>query len=337
MVNNKVFKKTANKAEMKKKLSRRAFLIGGGAAAVTAAHEFGKASSPFYRYYLNDKVFQHIGISRRANRLREFFNDKRSHYTGPDGVYRANDLIDGIKKAVYDYRRANKDIIPHAGFGSKEMFDVLLIKAMAESRFGKYLENLNGTKMVRGEPNIHGIYHHERIQWARRLALYGAPYIEGNWDDRISVSKKSASFRNTSDRSPGLRLRSDPYVSSITELAYIAEDVIPRFEQNGLKPFFNSDWKTWLYIEHTMGFSNAKKIIEGGSSFFSLSAHFKDGTDIIPSNITRANRSLFYHSNGKPKSLRNVYKAFEKRVDDFYDVQDRALAHNSEPQAAKLA
>lgn len=309
-------------------LSRRKFILGGTAAAAMAAvagHETAKRTSPFYRYYINDQI-EHFAISRRAQRIQEYMRAHPEKFANRRGQNLAPDVVEGIKEAVFDYRAANKDKIPRYGFSSSEMFGILMMKAKRESYFMKWPEPLGGTAIVGGEPNTRGVYHHQRVSWARRLALYGAEYLEGNWAARISAPVNdpgAASFKNRADRAPGLRLRDDAYTASMTELAYTVEDVIPRFEREGLSPMTAAEWKVWLYIEHVLGFSDAVDVIKEGGSFFSLAGHFRKGTDIVSRTKADSNPSLFYDEKNKALSIRGVYQAFEERVREYAGFEDK--------------
>jgi hypothetical protein len=128
-------------------------------------------------------------------------------------------------------------------------------------------------------------------------------YGLGSYADQISQNRDGSYHAdNSTDRRAILALRNDPQISALMagEFANATKSQL----QGSLGRNVNNGE---LYAAHFLGEGAACKLIRMNSS--NLSAYAAD--EFPPA--ASANRSIFYHSNGTPKTVREVYNWTQRR------------------------
>lgn len=238
-------------------------------------------------------------------------------------------VLDNIARAVIDFAASRNNDLP---LDIDQLYDIMVMKALQESRFGKYPQPLSGTKDRNGAPTISGLYHHSTMQWAVRLHEFGLPYIQDdilrdlldaavdtNYD--ANTGRWTANIEGADVRLTVLELRNDPYLSTLVELAYLTDDLLPRLQS--ITPDENITLAD-IYMEHVVGLGAYQKIKTG------------NGTPEDLNNTAAGNPGLFFHPgyerqkngtvNGERFSFAEIEQAFDRRVDElFYDFQQDAM------------
>ncbi|MGE4314164.1 MAG: transglycosylase SLT domain-containing protein [Pseudobdellovibrionaceae bacterium] len=131
-------------------------------------------------------------------------------------------------------------------------------------------------------------------------------FIDSTWMNMVKAHGDKYGIDTNQSRSELLKLRNDPEISSYmaAELAsdnksYL-EDVLPEGTKIG---------STELYLAHFMGAGRAAGFIEAKEA-----DPYRPAADLFPAEA-RANRGVFYNSEGKARSLAEVYAFFDKKFD----------------------
>lgn len=66
---------------------------------------------------------------------------------------------------------------------------------------------------------------------------------------------------------------------------------------------------TDLYFAHFLGAGGAKKFLKGA-----MQDSTQPAVNLVTSSQAQANRSIFYHKDGRPRTAKEVYKLFDKKV-----------------------
>jgi hypothetical protein len=142
-----------------------------------------------------------------------------------------------------------------------------------------------------------GLFQFVEQTWLGLMKQHGAQYGLGSYASQISqTSDGRYRVDNSTDRSAILALRNNPQVASLMEGEYAnqcrstLQDALGRNVCNGE-----------LYVAHFLGTGAATKLIRMNQSQpnANAAAAFPAAAD--------ANQSVFYHANGTPKTVREVY------------------------------
>lgn len=234
------------------------------------------------------------------------------------GQHEKVDLVSGMLRGVIDFYSEFKD----SPVSAEDAFDLLMLKAQIESKFGKHDVPYNSTNDSTGVPQIYGPYHFAKIMFARLLGRYGP----GNLRNEIEITQNGAIIKGYQDdpekRKRILALRNDPYIASRVSCGHMMEAAIGL--KNGWermkKEYAGRDFpdieinQTNMYIEHVLGMQDDKpiKVIEAANEdgiFHNVLGH-----TIMP-DVAEHNPSLFEGAfSWLP--LGEVYQQFKDRVDD---------------------
>jgi hypothetical protein len=175
-------------------------------------------------------------------------------------------------------------------------FNYLLGQAQLES-------GLN-TNARAGTSSASGLYQFVDQSWLSVMKKHGAQHglswaansIQQGAGGKLSVSDPST-------RRAILAMRNDPQTSSIMAAEY-ASDNKAGLESSLGRPASSTD----LYMAHFLGLGGAKQFL--GTMAVSPN---RTGASMFPA-AARANRSVFYNSNGQPRTLSDIYQRFASKL-----------------------
>lgn len=189
-------------------------------------------------------------------------------------------------------------------------FDYLLGQAKIES-------GLNAQARA-GTSSASGLYQFVEQSWLAVVKKHGAEHGLGWAADSIGqTSGGRYTVSDSATRSAILALRNDPSAASLMAAEHAAdnkgalEGTLGR-EANG----------TDLYMAHFLGLGGAKKFLSAMQSDPDASA-----AALFP-HAAGANRSIFYASNGQPRSLSAIYQRFADKLGAAADSVTETRAAN---------
>jgi hypothetical protein len=142
-----------------------------------------------------------------------------------------------------------------------------------------------------------GLFQFIEQTWLGMVKEHGAKHGLGSF---AGVIQKTDSGRyrvsNAEDRSAILRLRNDPQISAMMAGEY-AKQTQTQMEGSLGRSISSGE----LYAAHLLGPGSACKLIRSNQG-----APGSDACDIFPT-AADANPNIFYHADGSPKSVREVY------------------------------
>ncbi|HEX4533298.1 MAG TPA: hypothetical protein VH000_03625 [Rhizomicrobium sp.] len=142
-----------------------------------------------------------------------------------------------------------------------------------------------------------GLFQFVGQTWLGLVKNYGAKYGLGSYADQISKTAHGGYHAdNAADHRAILALRNDPQISALMAGEYA--NATKNQLQGSLGRSVNNGE---LYCAHFLGEGAACKLIRmnGSNPSASAAGEFPDAA--------AANRSVFYHANGTPKTVREVY------------------------------
>lgn len=142
-----------------------------------------------------------------------------------------------------------------------------------------------------------GLFQFTEQTWLGTVKTYGAKYGLGSYADAISQGSDGRYHAtNSADRTAILALRKDPRVASLMEGEY-AQATRATLQQSLGRDVCGGE----LYAAHFLGPDAACKLIrmQGNRPDASAAHAFPAAAD--------ANHKVFYHANGTPKTVREVY------------------------------
>jgi hypothetical protein len=151
--------------------------------------------------------------------------------------------------------------------------------------------------------SAHGLYQFIDQTWLGTVKEAGAALGYGQYAD--AISKSSAGSYSVSDptaRSAIMKLRDDPVVASAMAGILTQSNSFNLTGKIGRRP---SDAE--LYMAHFMGVGGAAKLITNAEDNPKAS-----GAQLFP-NAAAANRSIFYDSSGRARSVSEVYSVLTSR------------------------
>ena len=177
----------------------------------------------------------------------------------------------------------------HASAATGSDFEFLLGTAMRESGLKSQAKS--------NSSSASGLFQFVEQTWLGLIKQTGAKYGLGSYSDAISQGGNGHySVASASDRQAILALRNDPRVAALMEGEYVkqARDTL---ESSLGRSVCNGE----LYAAHFLGPESACRLIRMNQSQPEANA-----ASAFQQAAT-ANHSVFYHTDGTPKSVREVY------------------------------
>ena len=198
-------------------------------------------------------------------------------------------------------------------------FDYLLGQAKIES-------GLNA-RARSGTSSATGLYQFVEQSWLAVVKKHGAEHGLGWAADSIGQTAGGRfSVSDGATRSAILALRNDPDVASLMAAEHASDN------KSALEGSLGRDANgTDLYMAHFLGIGGAKK-------FLSAMAHNPGASaaSLFPQ-AAGANRSIFYASNGQPRSLSAIYQRFSDKLNAASDSVSETRSANLAFAAQALA
>jgi hypothetical protein len=174
-------------------------------------------------------------------------------------------------------------------------FEYLLATAKMESDF-------NPTAGA-STSSAHGLYQFIDQTWLGTVKEAGAQLGYGNYADAITKSPSGGySVSDPAARTAIMKLRDDPVASSAMAGLLTQSNSFQLTGKIGRRPTDNE-----LYMAHFMGVGGAAKLISSAEDTPQAS-----GAALFP-NAAAANRSIFYDSAGRSRSISEVYSVLTSR------------------------
>jgi hypothetical protein len=167
-------------------------------------------------------------------------------------------------------------------------FGYLLGTAMRES-------SLDSTAQARTS-SASGLFQFTDNTWLATVKAHGAEYGLGRYADAIHANGGHYTVDSPAVKSQILALRNDPQTAAFMA-GEAAADIKQSLEGSLCRPVTCGE----LYAAHFLGEAGARKLITLNESNPSASA-----ADAFPQ-AARANHKVFYHADGTPKSVADVY------------------------------
>jgi hypothetical protein len=148
-----------------------------------------------------------------------------------------------------------------------------------------------------GQSSAVGLFQFVEQTWLSVIKDYGSKYGLGSYANAITKTDDGR-YRvgNAEDRSAILRLRNDPQISALMAGEYTKMTQSQMEDRLGRKVSQGE-----LYAAHLLGPGSACKLIRTAQGSPASAA-----CDLFPK-AADANPSIFYHADGKPKTVREVY------------------------------
>jgi hypothetical protein len=156
-----------------------------------------------------------------------------------------------------------------------------------------------------GTSSATGLYQFIEQSWLGVVKQHGAEHGLGWAADSI---KQTGTGRyvvsDPAARSAILGLRSDPQTASLMAAEHAADNKAALEDSLG-RPATGTD----LYMAHFLGLGGADKFLSAMAD-----SPGRTGASLFPA-AARANRSVFYASNGQPRTLSDIYSRFAGKLD----------------------
>ncbi|MEP3045745.1 MAG: transglycosylase SLT domain-containing protein [Roseibium sp.] len=176
-------------------------------------------------------------------------------------------------------------------------FDYLVKTAARESSF-------NPTAKARTS-SATGLFQFIESTWLETMKEAGPKHGLENYSDHIKRSKSGKFYvKDSQMRREILELRKDPEISSMMAGALTQKNANYLQQRIGREP---TDGE--LYMAHFLGANGASRLIETTAANPDMRA------DKIFSAQARANKPIFYHGNGKARSMEEVYQVIVSKHD----------------------
>jgi len=198
-------------------------------------------------------------------------------------------------------------------------FDYLLGQAKIES-------GLNA-RARSGTSSATGLYQFVEQSWLAVVKKHGAEHGLGWAADSIGQTAGGRfSVSDGATRSAILALRNDPDVASLMAAEHVSDN------KSALEGSLGRDANgTDLYMAHFLGIGGAKKFLSAMANNPGASA-----ASLFPQ-AAGANRSIFYASNGQPRSLSAIYQRFSDKLNAASDSVSETRSANLAFAAQALA
>ncbi len=198
-------------------------------------------------------------------------------------------------------------------------FDYLLGQAKIES-------GLNA-RARSGTSSATGLYQFVEQSWLAVVKKHGAEHGLGWAADSIGQTAGGRfSVSDGATRSAILALRNDPDVASLMAAEHASDN------KSALEGSLGRDANgTDLYMAHFLGIGGARKFLSAMANNPGASA-----ASLFPQ-AAGANRSIFYASNGQPRSLSAIYQRFSDKLNAASDSVSETRSANLAFAAQALA
>ena len=181
-------------------------------------------------------------------------------------------------------------------------FDYLVKTAARESAF-------DPTAKARTS-SATGLFQFIESTWLETLKEAGPKHGLEKYADQISRGKNGKHYVSDPQmRKEILDLRKDPEISSVMAGALTQKNAAHLQRKIGREP---TDGE--LYMAHFLGAHGASKLIDATAANPDMRA------DKMFSRQARANKPIFYHSNGKARSMEEVYQAIVSKHDEVSKI-----------------
>lgn len=168
-------------------------------------------------------------------------------------------------------------------------FNYLLGTAMRESGLKPTAKS--------GQSSAAGLFQFVEQTWLSLVKDHGSKYGLGSYANVISRNDDGRmKVGNTEDRNAILRLRNDPQISALMAGEYTKQTQAQMEDRLGRKVSQGE-----LYAAHLFGPGSACKLIRTAQGSPATAA-----CDLFPK-AADANKNIFYHADGSPKTVREVY------------------------------
>jgi hypothetical protein len=176
-------------------------------------------------------------------------------------------------------------------------FDYLVKTAARESSFNPAAKAKTSSAT--------GLFQFIESTWMETMKEAGPKHGLEKYSDHIQRSKSGKFYvRDPQMRREILELRKDPEISSMMAGAYTQKNAEYLERRTGREP---SDGE--LYMAHFLGANGAGRLIDATRANPDMRA------DKVFSAQARANKSIFYHRNGKARSMQEVYEVITSKHD----------------------
>jgi transglycosylase-like protein with SLT domain len=176
-------------------------------------------------------------------------------------------------------------------------FDYLVKTAARESSFNPAAKAKTSSAT--------GLFQFIESTWMETMKEAGPRHGLEKFSDHIQRSKSGKYYvRDPQMRREILELRKDPEISSMMAGAYTQKNAEYLERRTGREP---SDGE--LYMAHFLGANGAGRLIDATRANPDMRA------DKVFSAQARANKSIFYHRNGKARSMQEVYEVITSKHD----------------------
>ena len=150
-----------------------------------------------------------------------------------------------------------------------------------------------------------GLYQFIDQSWLGVVKQHGAEHGLGWAADAIRQSGSHFSVDDAATRQAILNLRSDPKTAALMAAEHAADNKTALESSLG-RPATGTD----LYMAHFLGLGGARSFLSAMES-----APGRTGAAMFPA-AARANRNVFYASNGQPRTLSQIYDRFAQKLDN---------------------
>jgi len=200
-------------------------------------------------------------------------------------------LVAGLESARAEIAGA----IKQAATATGASFEYLLSAAKMESNFDP--------TAAASTSSAHGLYQFIEQTWLGTVKEAGPSLGYGQYADAITKSASGTySVSDPTTRAAILKLRDDPAVSAAMAGVLTQSNSFSLTSSLGRRPTDSE-----LYMAHFMGVDGATKLITSAQNTPSANA-----AQMFP-NAAAANRSIFYNSDGGPRSVSEVYSVIASR------------------------
>lgn len=188
-------------------------------------------------------------------------------------------------------------------------FDYLVNQARTESSFRPDVKAKTSSAT--------GLYQFIDQTWLQTVSKHGAKHGLGDEVKSIKQDFQGRFFvSDDTQKQVIMNLRKDPHIASLMA-AEFASDNQKHIEQKTGRDANSTD----LYLSHFLGAGGATKFLKAMQS-----DPRQPAADILPS-AAKANKNIFYKTDGSLKSLSQIYNHFEAKIGE---VSEGQLAQNDQ-------
>ena len=197
-------------------------------------------------------------------------------------------------------------------------FDYLVNQAATESSFRPEVQAKTSSAP--------GLYQFIDQTWLSTVSKHGAKHGLGEQAAQIKQDFQGRHFvADNKVKQEILDLRKDPAIASLMAAEFASDNQAYLEGKTG-----KSATATDLYMSHFLGAGGASKFIKAMQE-----SPYRPAAHLMPA-AARANKHVFYHADGSPKNMTEIYQSFEKKfgeVGDFEVAQakpEKAVAQDVE-------